>query len=309
MADRNSIGEDALSLIGNTPMVYLKNITKGYKAKVAMKLEYFNPVSSVKNRIGYSMILEAEKAGKIRPGLTTLIEPSSGNTGIALAFVAAIKGYRLIITIPESMSLERRTLLRALGAELVLTPADELVPGAIKRAEELAANLPNSFLLDQFSNPANPDVHYETTGPEIWRQTKGEVDAIVFGVGTGGTLTGVGKYLREQKPSVRIFAVEPEEAPALNGGSFHIHKIQGMGVGYAPPVLDTSLYEEAITVHSDEAIAMARRLALEEGILAGISTGANVVAALKVANMPGMAGKLIITSCNSFGERYLSSPL
>ncbi|KAE9548658.1 hypothetical protein FO519_008136 [Halicephalobus sp. NKZ332] len=309
MADRNSIGEDALSLIGNTPMVYLRNVTRGCKAKIAVKLEYFNPACSVKDRIGYSMILEAEKTGKIRPGLTTLIEPTSGNTGIALAFVAAARGYNLIITMPASMSMERRTLLRALGAELVLTSSTELMPGAIKRAEELAANIPNSFLLHQFNNPDNPKIHYETTGPEIWRQTKGEVDAVVFGVGTGGTLTGVGKYLREQKPSVRIFAVEPEEAAVLNGESFCPHKIQGMGVGYAPPVLDTSLYEQAVKVHSDEAIIMARRLALEEGILGGISSGANVVAAMRIANMPGMEGKLIVTSCNSFGERYLSSPL
>jgi cysteine synthase A len=310
MADRNStIGENALSLIGNTPMIYLSNIAKDCKAKIALKMEYFNPACSVKDRIGYAMILEAEKAGKIRPGLTTLIEPTSGNTSIALAFVAAARGYKLIITMPASMSMERRTLLRAFGAELVLTDPIELMPGAIKRAEDLAASIPNSFLLHQFNNPANPQVHYHTTGPEIWQQTQGKVDAIVFGVGTGGTLTGAGKYLREQKPSLRVFAVEPAEAAVLNGETFHPHKIAGMGVGYAPPVLDTKLYEQAIKVHSDDAIVMARRIALEEGILCGISTGANVTAAIRVGNLPGMEGKLIVTSCNSFGERYLSSPL
>uniref|UniRef100_A0AC34PW82 Cysteine synthase n=1 Tax=Panagrolaimus sp. JU765 TaxID=591449 RepID=A0AC34PW82_9BILA len=297
MSDRNSIGENALSIIGNTPMVYLKNVARGCKGKVAVKLEYFNPACSVKDRIGYSMILEAEKAGKIRPGLTTLIETTSGNTGIALAFVAAARGYKTVIIMPASMSLERRTLLRAFGAELVLTDPAGGLPAALQRAEDLAANIPNSYLLHQFDNPANPKIHYETTGPEIWRQTKGEVDAIVFGVGTGGTLTGVGKYLREHKPSVRIFAVEPEEAAILNGESFHPHKIQGIGAGYVPSILDTTLYEKAIKVNSDEAIVMARRLALEEGILAGIT------------NMPEMEGKLIVTSCNSFGERYLSSPL
>jgi cysteine synthase A len=309
MADRNSIGENALALIGNTPMIYLPNIAKECKAKIAVKLEYFNPACSVKDRIGYAMILEAEKAGKIRPGLTTLIEPTSGNMGIGLAFVAAARCYKLIITMPASMSMERRTLLRAFGAELVLTDPTELMPGAIKRAEDLAANIPNSYLLHQFKNPANPKMHYETTGPEIWRQTRGQVDAVVFGVGTGGTLTGVGKYLREQKPEVRVFAVEPAEAAVLNGETFHPHKIQGMGVGYAPEVLDTKMYEQAIKVHSDDAIVMARRLALEEGILCGISSGANVIAALRVGNMPGMEGKLVVTTCNSFGERYLSSPL
>uniref|UniRef100_A0A7E4ZXE7 Cysteine synthase n=1 Tax=Panagrellus redivivus TaxID=6233 RepID=A0A7E4ZXE7_PANRE len=309
MADRNSIGASAFELIGNTPMVYLNQVTKGSKAKIAVKLEYFNPACSVKDRIGYSMIVEAEKAGKIRPGLTTLIEPTSGNTGIALAFVAAARGYKLIITMPASMSLERRTLLKAFGAELVLTDPKELMPGAIKRAEDLAATIPNSYLLNQFCNSDNPKIHYETTGPEIWRQSQGQVDAVVFGVGTGGTLTGVGQYLREKKPEVRIFAVEPAEAAVLNGESFCVHKIQGMGVGYAPPVLNTQLYEAAIKVHSDEAIVMARRLALEEGILGGISSGANVVAALRVAELPGMEGKLIVTSCNSFGERYLSSAL
>ncbi|KAE9551716.1 hypothetical protein FO519_005080 [Halicephalobus sp. NKZ332] len=309
MADRNSIAEDVISLVGNTPMVYLRNVTEGCKARVAVKLEYFNPACSIKDRISHSMILEAEKAGKIKPGVTTLIEVTSGNTGIALAFAAASRGYKLVIVMPASMSLERRTLLLALGAELILTSPPEGIKGAMKRGEDLAAKIPNSFLTYQFSNPANPKIHYETTGPEIWRQTKGEVDAVVFGVGTGGTITGVGKYLQEQKPSVRVFAVEPEEAAILNGESFHPHKIQGIGAGIVPPILNTSIYEKALKVHSDEAIAMARKLALEEGILAGISSGANVVAAIRVANMPDMEGKLVVTTCNSFGERYLSSPL
>jgi len=309
MSDRNSIGEDVLSLIGNTPMVYLRNVTKGCKGKVALKLEYFNPACSIKDRISYSMILEAEKAGKITPGVTTLIEVTSGNTGIALAFAAASRGYKLVIVMPSSMSLERRTLLLALGAELVLTSPPEGIKGALKRGEDLAASIPNSFLTRQFDNSANPKIHYETTGPEIWRQTKGEVDAVVFGVGTGGTITGTGKYLKEQKPSVRIFAVEPEEAAILNGEEFHPHKIQGIGAGIVPPILDTSIFEKALKVNSDEAIDMARRLALEEGILAGISSGANVVAAIRIANMPEMEGKLVVTTCNSFGERYLSSPL
>ncbi|KAH7699093.1 Protein CYSL-1 [Aphelenchoides avenae] len=267
MASRDCIGDDACSLVGNTPMIYLRRVSEGCKAKVAVKLEYMNPACSVKDRIGYSMVEEAEREGKIRPGLTTLIEPTSGNTGIALAFVAATKGYKLIITMPASMSTER------------------------------------------FENPANPKIHYETTGPEIWRQTGGQVDVCVFGIGTGGTITGAGTYLKELKPSVRIFAVEPEESAVLSGHPPGSHKIQGLGAGFVPGILNTQIYEDVVKVHSDEAIVMARRLALEEGLLCGISSGANVVASIRVANLPGMEGKLIVTVLPSFGERYLSSPL
>jgi len=309
MASRDSIGEDVCSIIGNTPMVYLNSVAKGCKAKIAAKIEFFNPAGSVKDRIGYAMILAAENEGKIKPGLTTLIEPTSGNTGIALAFVAAQRGYRLIVTMPSSVSVERRVLIAAYGAKVVLTEPEKGIKGCVERAQEIAATIQNSFILNQFENPANPEIHFKTTGPEIWKQTKGEVDACIFGVGTGGTITGAGQFLRSKNPTIKFYAVEPEESAVLSGSQAGPHKIQGIGAGIVPAILDTGIYDGVIKVHSDEAIAMARRIAKEEGILCGISSGANVAAAIRVANMPEMEGKLVVTVLPSSGERYLSSVL
>jgi len=302
------IANNITELVGGTPLVRLNKVTQGAGATVAAKLEYFNPAGSVKDRIGLSMIQAAEAQGIINKD-TVIIEPTSGNTGIALAFVCAARGYRLILTMPETMSLERRTLLKAYGAELVLTPGSEGMAGAIRKAEELVATTPHSFMPQQFKNPANPKVHRETTAEEIWRDTDGQVDILVAGIGTGGTATGVAEVIKPRKPGFKVIAVEPAGSPFLSKGIKGPHKIQGIGAGFKPDVLRLELVDEIITVTDEEAILMARRLAKEEGILCGLSSGAATHVAVQVAQRPENVGKLIVVIIPSTGERYLSTVL
>lgn len=302
------IAQDVTQLIGNTPLVRLNRLTEGAGATVVAKLEFYNPASSVKDRIGVAIIDAAEASGELPPG-GTIVEATSGNTGIALAMVGAARGYDVVLTMPETMSKERRALLRAFGAELVLTPGSEGMKGAVSRAEQIAAERPGAVLARQFANEANPAVHRATTAEEIWADTDGEVDIVVAGIGTGGTITGVGQVLKERKPGLQMIAVEPAESPILNGGQPGPHKIQGLGANFVPPILDTSVYDEVIDVDADTAVRVARDAAAREGLLVGISSGAAIHAATEVARRPENAGKLIVVIIPSFGERYLTSIL
>jgi cysteine synthase A len=302
------IANDVTALVGNTPLVAIRRLAPGAPARIVAKLEYFNPGHSVKDRIGVSMIDAAEKAGLIGPE-SVIVEPTSGNTGIALAMVCAARGYRCILTMPETMSKERRILLRAYGAELILTPGSEGMGGAIARAEQIAASGPNYFMPQQFKNAANPDIHRRTTAEEIWNDTDGQIDILVAGIGTGGTITGVGEVLKARKPGLQVVAVEPDASPVLSGGTKGPHPLQGIGAGFVPAILDTEVYDEVIRVKNQDAFDTARRVAREEGLLVGISSGAALWASVQVANRPENAGKLIVTIIPSYGERYLSTPL